>query len=181
METLLTPRWPFLLVRGIASLAFGVAVLKWPGVTLAAVTLLFGVYAFADGLIALGIAAKRGKTPHRWSLVVDGLVGLGAGIATLVSPGMTLLALVLLVGARFLLAGVSQIATSVALRHELDAPVLYGIAGFASVLLGLVTFVVPSVTALALVTFIGVYALVFGVAMSLLSLRLRKVAHASAH
>ncbi len=175
MEALLTPRWSFLLVRGIASLAFGVVALAWPGVTLGALTLLFGAYAFVDGIIMLGLAARRGKTRHRWLLVVDGLLGIGVGVVTALWPGLTLLVLVLLIGARFLVAGVFQIATSIAMRHELDTPVLYALGGIASVALGALTFLYPAITARVLVIFIGAYAVVFGVAMTVLAFRLRRV------
>lgn len=175
MALVLAPRWSFLLIRGVASVAFGVVALAWPGVTLAALTLLFGAYALADGAITLVVAARRGRTPHRWLLVLDGLLGVGAGLATFMWPALTLLVLLFLVGARFFLSGIVQMATAIALRRELDAPVLYGLGGLASVAIGLFTWIVPGVTARVLLTFLGVYAIVFGIAMAVLAFRLRRV------
>ncbi len=181
METLLTPRWSYLLVRGIASIVLGVLALAWPGPTLGVLALMFGAYAFADGIITILVAAKRGPAPHRWMVVIDGLIGVGAGVATLAWPGITLLTLLLLMGIRFLVAGFFQVATAVAMRRELDAPFLYGIGGAASVVLGLLTFIMPSASALIIVTFLGIYAIMFGVVMSMLSFRLRRVDHAFHH
>lgn len=181
METLLTPRWSYVLVRGIASIVLGVLALAWPGPTLGALTLMFGAYAFADGVITLVLAARRGPAPHRWLVVVDGGIGIAAGVATLLWPGITLLTLVLLMGIRFLVAGIFQVATAISLRHELDSPFLYGVGGAASVALGIVTFIMPGATAMVLVTFLGIYAVVFGVAMSMLSFRLRRVDHELQH
>jgi uncharacterized membrane protein HdeD (DUF308 family) len=175
MVTRLVPRWSGLLLRAFSSVAFGFLALAYPGVTLAVLTVLFATYALVDGVVTLLLAAKRGRTSHRWLLVVDGLIGVGAGIATLAWPGLTLLVLVLLVGLRFVMGGLSQIAAAIALRRELDTPVLYGLGGVASVALGVVAFVAPTVTARLLVTWLGIYAVVFGLVMGGLALRLRHV------
>jgi uncharacterized membrane protein HdeD (DUF308 family) len=42
--------WRVLALRGLAALLFGLVVLFWPGVILAMLTLLFGIYALVDGL-----------------------------------------------------------------------------------------------------------------------------------
>lgn len=176
-EALLTPSWSSLLFRGIASLIFGIAALGWPGITLGALTLLFGAYAFADGVIALIVAIQRGPRPHRWLLVLDGILGIGAGIATLLWPGLTLLMLILLMGARFTVMGALEIGAAIAMRHELKSPWLYGLAGVASIILGLLTFLMPGLSALVLVTMLGVYGLVFGVALIVQAIRARSATH----
>jgi uncharacterized membrane protein HdeD (DUF308 family) len=152
---------PSLAWRGIVSVVFGIVALAWPGVTLAALTFLYGIYAMVDGFFAL-IVAAQGKNPHRWLLVVDGLFGVGVGVVTLLWPGITLLVLVLMIGARFLIMGGLQIAAAIKLRKLIPSPILYGLGGLASLLLGVLTFVVPAVTALLLVTMLGVYSLFFG-------------------
>ena len=42
--------WRVLALRGLAALLFGLVVLFWPGVILAVLMLLFGIYALVDGL-----------------------------------------------------------------------------------------------------------------------------------
>jgi uncharacterized membrane protein HdeD (DUF308 family) len=156
------PNWTSLAWRGFASILFGVLSLSWPGMTLAVLTLLFGAYALVDGALALVTAFQRGKRPHRELLVADGLFGIVAGILTFVWPGLTLLALVIIIGVRFLFMGAVQIAASIRLRRSIPSPILYGIGGLASIALGIAAFVVPGITAYALVTMLAVYALVFG-------------------
>jgi uncharacterized membrane protein HdeD (DUF308 family) len=55
------------------------------------------------------------------------------------------------------------------MRH----PWLFGLAGVAGVIFGLLTFFWPVKTALVLVTFLGVYALFFGAMMVIIAVRLR--------
>lgn len=176
-DTLFTSRWSSIVFRGIASILFGIVALAWPTITLVALTLLFGAYAFVDGIVALAVAVQRGTRPYRWLLVVDGLCGIGAGVATLFWPGVTLLVLVLIIGARFVLSGGAQIAAALTLRKELSSPVLYFLAGIASLLVGVLTFAIPGLSALVLVTILGAYAFAFGIMMLVLAFRMRRSSH----
>ena len=49
----LAENWWLLLLRGMAAIAFGVLALAWPGVTILTLTLLWGIYALFDGVLAL--------------------------------------------------------------------------------------------------------------------------------
>ena len=61
----LAENWWLLLLRGLAAIAFGVIAFLWPAITLVALTYLWGAYALADGIIALGAAfSARGVDAH---------------------------------------------------------------------------------------------------------------------
>ena len=51
--------WWLLLLRGIAAVAFGVLTFVWPQISLLTLIMVYGIYALADGILAL-IAAIRG-------------------------------------------------------------------------------------------------------------------------
>ncbi|MBX3264666.1 MAG: DUF308 domain-containing protein [Labilithrix sp.] len=174
------PRWSSLAFRGVASILFAIVALAWPGITLAALTLLFGAYAFVDGVTALAVAVQRGAHRHRWLLVVDGLIGIGAGIVAVFWPGITLLALIFVIGIRFAFTGALQIAAAIQMRHELHTPILYGLAGLASLLLGVLAFVVPGLTAVVLLAMLAGYSLAFGVMLLVLAFRVRRGGHHAA-
>ncbi|MHC5537516.1 HdeD family acid-resistance protein [Singulisphaera rosea] len=93
MMVVLVGDWWALALRGLAAILFGVAAFTWPGLTLVALTLLFGVYALVDGVFTL-VAAIRGRTGVLpwWALLFEGLIGIGAGMLTLAWPGLTVLA-----------------------------------------------------------------------------------------
>lgn len=171
------PSWSSLLFRGLASILFGIVAFAWPGMTLAALTLLFGAYALVDGISALYVAIRRGPQHHRWLLVLDGVLGIAAAAVTLFWPGITLLALVFVVGIKFVVSGALQIAAAIEFRGELRTPVLYGLAGIASIVLGVLAFIVPGITALVLVTMLAAYSIVFGMMMLVLAARVRRETH----
>jgi uncharacterized membrane protein HdeD (DUF308 family) len=70
----LARNWWALAVRGVAAVLFGILVFVWPGVSLAMLVLLFGAYAFVDGIFALA-ATVRASAEGRpaWPLLVEGL------------------------------------------------------------------------------------------------------------
>lgn len=167
--------WWLLLLRGIAAVIFGILAFAWPGLSLLALVILFGVYALLDGIFAL-VAAVRGR--HRatpvWWLIIGGLVSVAAGIVTFVYPQVTALVLVIFIGAWSLVRGLFEIIGAIRLRKEIDQEWLLIAAGLLSVLFGLVLLIKPGAGALALVWLIGAYAILFGLVFIWLALRLRK-------
>ena len=57
--------WWLLAVRGAAGVLCGLLALLWPGVTLAALVVLFGAYALVDGVLEPTLAFRRGSPCRR--------------------------------------------------------------------------------------------------------------------
>ena len=63
----LAENWWLLLLRGLAAIAFAVIAFMWPGITLVALTYLFGIYAIVDGVVAIWAAFNApGDAGPRW-------------------------------------------------------------------------------------------------------------------
>ena len=92
--------WGWVVLRGVAAVLFGVLALAWPGITLAALVIVWGAYALADGVLSL-VAAYRVRDQGKpfWSLLIVGLLGIAAGIVTFIWPGMTALLLLMFIAA----------------------------------------------------------------------------------
>jgi uncharacterized membrane protein HdeD (DUF308 family) len=193
MLEILTRYWWAVVVRGIVAILFGLVAIAWPGITLIALVILFGVYAFVDGVFALGaaISGDRGvgwgtfgpslidgrSRVHRGWLALEGGVGILAGIVAFAWPGVTTLALLWVIVVWALITGVLKIVTAVRLRRDMTGESLLLVSGALSVLLGILLAVWPASGALALVILIGIYALVFGIAQITLGVRLRRLHH----
>src|SRR5262249_59893342 len=83
MAEVLKRGWWQLLLRGLAAIAF--AVLTWlkPGISLTALIFVFGLYALADGILAIWLAfAGRKMSSSWWMLLLAGLVGVGIGVVS---------------------------------------------------------------------------------------------------
>src|SRR5215469_10379728 len=76
----LARNWWALAFRGLMAVLFGLLTFFLPGITLVTLVLLFGVYAPADGIF--NVIAFFRVLLHHWALLIEGLIGIVAGIVT---------------------------------------------------------------------------------------------------
>ncbi len=148
----------FLLIRGIAGIVVGILAVAWPGMTIAVLVAIFGVYAIIDGITNLFIGFSRSRAGRSWALVVQGLVGIGAGVLTFVWPGVTALALVWFIAAWAIVTGLFEIAAAVRLRKVIAGEWLLALSGALSVAFGLLVFAFPGAGAVGIAFVLGAYA-----------------------
>jgi len=169
MNTLVRNWWAMAL-RGVFAILFGVIALFAPAITLVTLVFLFGGYCFADGVCAILAAFQRRR--HVWPLIVRGVIGLGASLVTFTMPGITALALLYVIAAWAVFTGILEIVAAVQLRQALANEVLLSLSGVCSIAFGVLIALRPSSGALALDWLIGSFALLFGVLLLALSVRL---------
>jgi uncharacterized membrane protein HdeD (DUF308 family) len=171
----LSRNWWAVSLRGLAGILFGIITFIAPGISLAALVLLFGAYAFADGVLAIVTAIRR-RGNDRWGmLLLEGLVGVAAGVLTLLWPGITALALLYVIAAWALVTGAFEIAAAIRLRKVISGEWILALSGILSMALGVLLIVAPGPGALAVVIWIGAYAFIFGALLFALGLRLKRM------
>jgi uncharacterized membrane protein HdeD (DUF308 family) len=170
-------KWWLFALRGALAILFGVLALAQPLAALAALVLVFAVWAFIDGIGALAMAISGWRS---WQLVLVGLVGIAAGVFTFFRPGITAIGLYAAVAAWAIARGILEIAAAIELRKRIEGEVWFVLAGISSILFGVLMIVLPTAGVLALAWLIGVYALMFGILMLALSLRLRRFGRSAA-
>lgn len=174
MVHVLARNWWALLIRGIAAVIFGILAFVWPAPTLLAIGILFGAYAFVDGVFAI-VAAVRAAQAHErwWPFVLEGIVGLAIAAITVYDVGITLVALYLTIAAWAFITGILEIAAAIQLRKTIANEWLLILAGLCSILFGVLMIWHPMAAALAIIWIIAAYAIVFGIIMIALAFRLR--------
>jgi uncharacterized membrane protein HdeD (DUF308 family) len=123
----------------------------------------------------LGAPAALGDMLSRnwWLLLLRGVVAVLFGVLAFTWPGLTLFALVILYGAYALTDGVLAIAA--AIRGRGRTPVGWLVfVGVLGILAGLGTFFWPGITALVLLTLIGVWSILHGALEIAGAIRLRR-------
>jgi uncharacterized membrane protein HdeD (DUF308 family) len=163
--------WLFI-VRGILALALGVLAFAAPAPTLTALLFVFAAYAIADGIFAISFGAVAPGGP-RWLLVIAGIVGIAIGAYTVVSPEVTAVALVLLIGSFAIVRGIAEVGTAIWLRDLIESAWMYVLSGIVSIVFGAFLIVAPGDGAFAVLYVIGFYALFAGVMYVAMGLRLR--------
>jgi uncharacterized membrane protein HdeD (DUF308 family) len=173
--------WHWIVLRGVFAVLFGIFAFVWPGVTLAALVLVWGAYAIADGVMAL-IAAftmhEEGKP--MLALIIVGILGIAAGIVTFFWPGMTALALLFFIASWAVLMGIFEIAAAIRLRKHIENEWLLALSGVVSIVFGVLMFLQPGAGALAVVWLIGSFLLVFGILLVVLGFKLKGLASRTA-
>ena len=170
----LARHWWVFLIRGLVAVAFGLVALFYPTATLFTFILFYAVFSIVDGVFAVvsAIRGAEGLGP-RWWLALVGVLGIVAGVAAYFWPGLTALALLMVIGAWALVYGVVEIVGAIRLRKEIDNEWLLLIHGILAALFGLIVLVRPGAGALALISMIAAFALLSGLLLIFLSLRLR--------
>jgi uncharacterized membrane protein HdeD (DUF308 family) len=171
MLQLLARRWWALALRGAIAVLFGLLTLFIPDVTLISLVLLFGLYAILDGIFDI-VSAMQAPSNH-WPLLVEGIVGIVAGIVTFMWPGITAMFLLYLIAFWAILTGVLEIVAGIRLREVMADEMLLILMGVISTLFGILIIIFPGAGALAIIIWIGAYAVVFGIILIVLAFRLR--------
>jgi uncharacterized membrane protein HdeD (DUF308 family) len=161
-------------LRGVLAILFGIIAFVWPLGTLEVLALFVGAFALVDGIFAVvaGIRAHQ-RESRWWALVLEGVVGILAGLAVLLLPGLAVLAGIFVIAAWAIVSGVLEILAAVRLREQINNEWLLGLSGLASVIFGVLLVIFPGSGALVIAWIIGAYAILFGILMLALAFRLR--------
>jgi uncharacterized membrane protein HdeD (DUF308 family) len=176
MLRVLARSWWLVALRGSFALLYGVAAFVWSGLTLPLLVQFFGAYALVDGVLAAATAIGDGERGARGWLLLEGAVGIAAGLGPILWPGMAGSTLLYVVAAWAIVSGAVAIVAAANLREALDDDWLLALAGVSSILFGVYLAASPADGAQVAVGRIGVYAVVSGVLLLALGLRLRDLA-----
>jgi uncharacterized membrane protein HdeD (DUF308 family) len=170
----LVPNWWLFALRGVLGIIFGSLALIFPGATMLSLVILFSAYMLIDGVFGI-ISAVRAirRKDDRWGLLIfEGVVNIAVGIIALLWPGITVIAFVWLVGAWAIVTG--ALMTAAGFRLDIDHGRWWLIlGGMLSLAFGALLIATPLIGAVVLTWWIGAYAIAFGVALVVFSLKLR--------
>ncbi|MGZ3361307.1 MAG: HdeD family acid-resistance protein [Xanthobacteraceae bacterium] len=176
-ETLVQNWWLFTL-RGVLGIIFGILALIFPGPTILSLVLLFSAYMLVDGIFGI-ISAVRAirRKEDRWGLLIfEGLLDIATGAVAFLWPGLTVVAFVWLIAAWAIVSGGLMTAAGLRLNIEHGRWWLV-LGGLLSLAYGVLLIITPLIGAVVFAWWLGAYALVFGVALVIFSLKLRSRQH----
>jgi uncharacterized membrane protein HdeD (DUF308 family) len=178
MITLRINWWAFV-IRGILAVLFGLLVWLFPGMALLTLIYLFGIYALVEGLFNLFSAFGRPHTSTQpwWALLLEGFISIAAGLCAFVLPGITALALLYLIAAWALITGILKLVAAVRLRRHMTGEWVLALAGILSIAFAILLVLAPGAGALAVVLWIGTFAILFGALLIFLGFRLLQWSH----
>ena len=109
-----------------------------------------------------------------WALLLRGVAAITFAILTWLRPGISLTALVFLFGAYAMVDGIIGVSMAVAGRKMDEHWFVLLLAGLLGILVGMLTFLAPGITAMALLFYIAIWAIATGFLEIVIAIRLRK-------
>jgi uncharacterized membrane protein HdeD (DUF308 family) len=168
--------WPAILLRGIASVIFGILAFVYPGITLAVLVTFFGAYALVDGVFTLWAAFRGDKNSSTVSFVLQGILGILAGVFCFAFPALAVLYVVILIGVWNIAIGLLQVVGAVSLRGQIGNTWAMVAGGILAILLGALILFYPMAGALSVVWVIAATSVIVGAVLIYFALTLRRVA-----
>jgi uncharacterized membrane protein HdeD (DUF308 family) len=167
--------WPWVAARALLAFVFGLLALAWPGVTLFVLVVLFGAWWLVDGVSLLVTTIRAGaNNDRRRPEILGGLAGIALGVLALAWPGVTALALTILIGIWAILTGVAETAAAIRWRRVLKGEWVLLLAGVLSVVFGVILIVAPVPGSLALAQLIGIYAVIYAGLLGVLAMKVHR-------
>ncbi len=168
--------WWLYAVRGVLALLFGLAAIFWPGLTIAVLIAVFGVFVLVDGLMMLVVGFQaRGASPNWWNLVLQGALNVVIGLVAFFAPLATALALIILVAAWAIILGVLEIVAAVRLKNVISNQWWLIASGIISILLGISLVSAPGAGIVVMAWIIGGFSLLSSLVLFFIAARLRKL------
>jgi uncharacterized membrane protein HdeD (DUF308 family) len=165
--------WWLVALRGVFGVIFGIIALLMPVATIIALVLLFSAYMLVDGCFALYTAFRAMSRRESWGMpLIQGIASIAAAAVAFLWPGITILAFVLLIGAWSIVSGCLMAAAAFRVEGRYGRGWL-AFGGIISLLYGFLMIITPLIGAVVLTWWLGVYALIAGIAMIVLAFRLR--------
>lgn len=169
--------WWLILVRGIVAILFGMIAIVSPWSTAAALAVVLGAFVVVEGLVDIVEAFRHRRLGGAVLHAVLGILGVIAGIVMLTWPGITLVVVVYTVAFWAVVTGILQVVLGATTRGlSVGARLWAVLGGVVSFAFGVLMLTQPAAGLGALIWIIGVYAVVFGIALVALALATRSAA-----
>jgi uncharacterized membrane protein HdeD (DUF308 family) len=169
----LTSRWWTFVLRGVVALALAVFAFSAPGTLAALLVYIVGAFFIVSGLVALYAGVSLTGVGHWWLLILTGVAQGFLGIVMLSQPGAGPLALAYLVALWAFSTGFMEIGSAIALRNYVKDEFWWILLGAITLAFGVYVVIRPDLGILALVYGIAIYAVLAGVTLIALGLRIR--------
>ena len=184
MTTFKTPAvvsnlWKSVLAWGVLTLIMGIAVLVWPGMSIAVAAVLFGAYLLVSGIAQVMFAfALDVSGGERVLLFISGGLSLVLGVLAFryLDQGYAIWLLAIWVGIGFIFQGVAETALAISYKG-LPGRGWHIFLGVISIIAGLVVLASPidSIVVLAIIT--GAWLVVIGICQIVWAFQARRAVH----
>jgi uncharacterized membrane protein HdeD (DUF308 family) len=175
MTKKLNTGWWFLTLKGILFIIFGVLAIVYPDTALKSVLIYLGIVILLMGIVFLVAAIRSIRNKYPWELyMLEAVVDIILGILFIAYPAFTVKVFVTLIGIWAVILGGYQLITYYRMRKAMGNNPMYIYTGLFALVLGLLFIFNPFGTGMVVTILIGIFAVIFGIMMIVISINMRK-------
>ena len=176
MPLILQTNWWTLVLRGVVAILLAVVTFAIPGVTIAFLVTVFGIYALIDGALAIFSTIRAVQGHRRWgAFLAEGIIGILFGLYAVLLPVAAAAIFVTIIALWAILTGIAELFAAIRLRRHLQGELLLITIGILSILFGVFLLARPIAGAIFLVYVLAGYGLIFGILLISFGLRIRSL------
>jgi uncharacterized membrane protein HdeD (DUF308 family) len=169
--------WGWVLFFGIITVVLGILALAWPGHTLIAIAVVFGVQLVVMGVFrfvaSFAFPDLSGGTRVLYALL--GVLSLIIGLYALRHVLITIVALALLLGIFWVVNGTTELFTAISQR-ELPNRGWNIFSGILGIIAGIILLVYPAISVLTLAIVVSIWLIVYGMMLISVASQMRSLA-----
>jgi uncharacterized membrane protein HdeD (DUF308 family) len=178
----LSSKWWTFLLRGIVALAVAAFAFMMPAGMATALIYIFAAYFIISGAVTVFAGVSLTGAGNWWLLILLGAVEAILGFIMLTQPGARPLGLAYLFAIWLILSGTTEISAAMMLRGYANGGELWWILlGLVTLAIGIYVVINPALGVTALVYTVGIYAVLAGISLIVLSFRIKGLPKAAAN
>lgn len=167
--------WWVFLIGGLASVAFGVLAFLNPGIALLVLAMFFAAYILVDGAVNVWGALTNRDKEGWWVILLLGVLGVLVGGYALLSPPVSMIALIYVVSFVALFIGITTVYLGWKVRAEIAGEWMLYLTGALSILFALLIVINPGIGGVSVVYMIASWAILIGALRIWFAFRIRKL------
>lgn len=175
MDTSIQKRWWLLTLRGILLILFGFIAFFIPGIVITSLIVVFAVLLIASGIFIIYESFSSVDKNHRVLKITEGIINFVTAVIIIIMPAESIAVIMIFVSVWAFISGIFQIASAIKLRKEIKNELLAITGGFVSLIFGIVILFNLIAGAKALVMAFGIFTIISGVLIIILSLRIKNI------
>ena len=162
------------LIRGIIALIIGGLAVFMPDITLRSFVICIGILILISGIVSLVFSIRSEEKSSKNILMAEAVFNLIFGLLFVLLPTTMVNIFVIAMGVGFLLIGIIQLISTLSIRREYGWSWIYFAISMLMIIAGIILFANPFAGAEALLIFIGIFLLIYGVSEVYMAWKLSK-------
>ncbi len=168
--------WWLLTLKGILAIIFGIFATFVPGVTLITLMIYFGLFIILAGIFLIIGSISHKKNNKKWGMwMFEGILDIIIGLVVVFYPKLSLDIFIIILAIWAISVGFTQLFSALNTKHIQSAKWLMLINAIIVIVFAIVLFIRPFETATAMTYIVGVFALLFGVFITVYSFKLKNI------